>query len=847
MKTKDGSKLRIISTVNFVLLVMLCTPLVPSVVAAETPTLAPVNPAFLEYLAKRQQGVVALQPNEMPRGYIPSPVQLPAPSGAVPALGAGPLTLPSSYDLRTLGKVTPIRDQDGCGDCWAYGAYASLESCLLTNETWDFSENNLNVLSGFDYGCCSIGDSAMCAAYLARWSGPVSESDDPETYSNCTTVAGVAARKHVQEVLFLPVRTSSTDNNTIKQAVMTYGAVDTAFVITGGAANRPPSSDTNYNASTYAYYFFSTLPPDHEVAIVGWDDDFAASNFTSPPPGNGAFIVRNSWGTAWGQSGYFYISYYDYWIGRVENAVFVSPDPTDKYSRIYQYDPLGWVGSYGYGGGQAWGANIFTAAGNEQLRAVSFYTPTVNAMYQIYVYTNTTSGPTSGTLASSTSGTNALPGYFTIALPTPVNLTAGLPFSVAVRFTAWGCTNPIPVQYALAGYSSSATAAPGQSYFSSDGNTWTDATTWDPTCNVCIKAFTSVNDVNVSLIAASKPVEVGGELTYAITVTNLGPAWATSVTVTNSLSAGWLLDEALQSQGNFDFQGDNIIWSIGTLKSNAIAIASITVTPTLPGFFTNTVTVTASEPDTNPDNNTAINITKVTPLPLAITTSSPLPTGMVGVAYSQTLTASGGIPPYSWSVVSDSLPAGLTLVASSGSITGAPTVATTACFTVRVTDAWGEIADEEFSLPITTAFQVWQVQYFGCTEINCPQAAPDADPLGKGMSNTNQFLAGFNPTNSAAYLHIINVDIVNATDIYVTYLGANGDSTWSPGVASRTNVLDYTTGDTSGNFMNGGWQDTGQTNILSGGTGTGILAKMVDAGGATNTPSRYYRVRVLLP
>jgi hypothetical protein len=57
-------------------------------------------------------------------------------------------------------------------------------------------------------------------------------------------------------------------------------------------------------------------------------------------------------------------------------------------------------------------------------------------------------------------------------------------------------------------------------------------------------------------------------------------------------------------------------------------------------------------------------------------------------------------------------------------------------------------------------------------------------------------------------------------------------------------VLDFTTGDANGNYTNGGWQDTGQTNILSGGNGSGIITNMTDAGGATNVPSRYYRVRL---
>ena len=141
-------------------------------------------------------------------------------------------------------------------------------------------------------------------------------------------------------------------------------------------------------------------------------------------------------------------------------------------------------------------------------------------------------------------------------------------------------------------------------------------------------------------------------------------------------------------------------------------------------------------------------------------------------------------------------------------------------------------------------FATWQSHYFTGSPLN---SSPNADPLGKGMSNTNQFLAGFNPTNAAAYLHVINIAKTNNNaDIRVTYLGASGDSTYNGGPASRTNVLEFTTGTANGTYTNS-FASTGQTNILSGGTGLGAVATMVDSGGATNKPSRYYRVRVLLP
>jgi T5SS/PEP-CTERM-associated repeat protein len=146
----------------------------------------------------------------------------------------------------------------------------------------------------------------------------------------------------------------------------------------------------------------------------------------------------------------------------------------------------------------------------------------------------------------------------------------------------------------------------------------------------------------------------------------------------------------------------------------------------------------------------------------------------------------------------------------------------------------------------------WKQQY-GFDPLDPAVASADAD--GDGFNNLQEYLAGFNPTNAAGYLHVISAATTNSNDVVVTYLGASGDTNYVPGVQSRTNVLDFTTGDASGNYTNGSWQDTGQTNILgvgisaAGGEGTGLgtVTNMTDFGGATNVPSRYYRVRVLLP
>jgi hypothetical protein len=223
---------------------------------------------------------------------------------------------------------------------------------------------------------------------------------------------------------------------------------------------------------------------------VGWDDTYSRNNFNTVPPGDGAFIIRNSWGAGWGESGYFYLSYYDSIVG-TENFVFVSAESTGNYNRTYQYDPLGWTSSYGYGNTIGWFSNIFTAGASENIAAVSFYTASANSPYELYVYTNVAGGPKGGTLAGSKTGSIPYPGYHTIKLDSAVPVTQGQKFSVVVKLTTPGYNYPIPIEKPFSNYSSQATANAGESYVSKDGSSWTDISTRSgfANTNVCIKAF----------------------------------------------------------------------------------------------------------------------------------------------------------------------------------------------------------------------------------------------------------------------------------------------------------------------------------------------------------------------
>ncbi|VVB70387.1 Fascin domain protein [uncultured archaeon] len=336
----------------------------------------------------------------------------------------------------------------------------------------------------------------MATAYLARWGGPVNEVDDPYPWGDeeSGTDNAYPIQKHTQNVYFLPGRTSSTDNDNIKWALTTYGGLDAAIFW----------NNIYYSATPATYYNPSTTHTNHEVTLVGWDDNYAAANFRGAggaPPGDGAFIAKNSWGTSWGDRGYFYLSYYD---TSLRSVTAFTAEPASNFAAEYQYDPLGWVANVGYLDTTAWGANVFTADSSAKpLTAVSFYTNDVNTQYEVYIYTDLTSEPIGGKQYAGPKGTMPSAGYHTVRLASPVPLKAGQRFSVVVKFTTSGYGYPLATECFLEEYSSNAAASLGQSYCSPDGSDWLDLFTFDSTMNVCIKAFTSDRGDLIALRAAN--------------------------------------------------------------------------------------------------------------------------------------------------------------------------------------------------------------------------------------------------------------------------------------------------------------------------------------------------------
>jgi C1A family cysteine protease len=529
------------------------------------PVRAPLNPAFEKWQeeerAKRtgaltiqsQLQQTGLEANRL--GYIPEPYNYPTMTGPSTQIEkmvkAGLAAYAPKYDLRTEGFLTPIRNQSPFGTCWAFASLASMESNIkkttgatISLSPWHlawFAYNPITtggmvwpsftksaVASGEDPTFDIGGNASMTIAIMSRGNGPVLEVSAPyqgiKNYPQSSLPKGTEARAATIKNAFQITTNSNpltpSERDTIKGLVATYGAVAVSMY-------SIQNDSYYYNSRTYSFRYVQNTNPietNHLVNIVGWDDDFPRSSFPlgNQPTADGAWIIRNSWGTSWGESGYFYLSY-DTSIGW-----FTSFEATsDLDTKTYQYDLLGKVGVMGYRTSMAWFANIFTASGNDKITDIAFYTSVPNASYQITIRRGVTGNPNTGTqVFGPQTGTLELPGYNRIRLTTPVDVSNGERFAVIVRSTEPGNDGPVPLSWSINNYTDGATAVNGVGYFSSNGSSWTDANTaWNDTTNVsiCLKAFAAPSSaptpISVSVSPSYVEIPTGGTQTFTATVT----------------------------------------------------------------------------------------------------------------------------------------------------------------------------------------------------------------------------------------------------------------------------------------------------------------------------------------
>ena len=245
---------------------------------AGTFQLAPMNPVF--------QGEKAAGENY---GYVPEPVDW----SHLKAQG-GKADVPSRYDLRDSGLVTPVKYQETCGACWAFAACGVLESWSLIHagETWDFSENHMKNTHGFSVSHCYGGNNSMATAYLARWVGPLSEADDPYNPDAVVPPLAIQPRKRLWAA---PIYTATAeDRSEIQNAILQHGPVSCPMAGYDGFYSGSPGS---------TYVCTGTAAPNHVITVVGWDDDMAVAARRERAPGYARTMERTV-----GRLRVFYIS-----------------------------------------------------------------------------------------------------------------------------------------------------------------------------------------------------------------------------------------------------------------------------------------------------------------------------------------------------------------------------------------------------------------------------------------------------------------------------------------------------------------------------------------------------------
>lgn len=410
--------------------------------------------------------------------------------------------IPDCFDLRDMGTVTPVRAQDDHGLCWSFASMAAIESLLmldggdgflsplytaglLFDSSGDRSPSGDRAwLKGDADSSGTGGNSRFASLLVTDWRGPVAEELDPFDASLIGQPSdpelSLWDAAHVTGTRMLYM---DSDAEEVKRMLMTglSGAV-------GIAADREAVMQLDGTSTI-------NVPdgvPNHEVALVGWDDGYPREDFLDVPDSDGAWLVKNSWGSGEDDDGYLWVSY----ESSMDYVMFYTSYIDAGDGRLYSHDHglTCFAGSDLPFEGSATAANVFTSRGDESLSSVSFTSFSMDdARYSVQVYTGITdpSDPTGGVPALDAPVTGVMDGRGSVWIPlgAEVALSEGEIFSVCVTFEAEHGYVPLDTYYEDSVMVLSPTASAGESFLLGEDGEWEDLGA-DGHTNIRIKAFT---------------------------------------------------------------------------------------------------------------------------------------------------------------------------------------------------------------------------------------------------------------------------------------------------------------------------------------------------------------------
>lgn len=499
-------------------------------------------------------------------GYISLPIEKEIGALAEDDVEAYQSSLPSSYITPNLPS---IRDQNPYGTCWAFSAASLAELSILQNESADassidFSELHLayftnysvtdplggttgdsNILLNENTSFLNSGGNLMLAMYaLAGWTGAADETTAPYETASTVATSGLSSGLAYEDVAHMKnayIVNLAENPEAAKALIKEFGGIGISYCA---------SSSQYYNSTYNSYYnsYDNPTPNDegHAVTVVGWNDDFPKENFTNTPAGDGAWLVRNSWGVDdYSYYGYFWMSYYEGSLSEAAYAFdFVSSDSDEYYDNNYQYDGSEYPAAISVGKNTLTVANIFEVSGeSEVLKAASFATSSTSQNYEIKIYKNLTdiSNPESGTIVDTETGNTTYEGLYTVKLSQDIYLSEGEKYAVVVTLEKEEGYPRITAETSGKldnGLTCMASSSSGQSFYKS-GTSWVDYGA-SGNGNFRIKAYTnnvsgSTAVTGVSVAADTTTIGVGGTTTVTATVapsnaTNQNVTWSSSNT-----------------------------------------------------------------------------------------------------------------------------------------------------------------------------------------------------------------------------------------------------------------------------------------------------------------------------